>query len=80
MAMFPSSMNSSLASTSSLGTTGTISRYQYSRSHSWFLFSENNSLLRNSSCSSVGALNTALVEDARKPAVDRASKREALDR
>ena len=37
-------------------------------------------LLRNSSSSSVGTLNTALVEDARRPAVDRDSKREALAR
>ena len=72
MAMFPSSINSSLASTSSLGT---ISRYILH-----LLILSCYSLLRNSSSSSVGTLNTALVEDARKPAVDRASKREALDR
>ena len=75
MAMFPSSMNSSLASTSSLGTIGTISRYLL---HVLILGCY--SLFRNSGSSSVGTLNTALVEEARKPAVDRASKREALDR
>ena len=75
MAMFPSSMNSSLASTSSLGTIGTISRYFIC-----VLILVCHSLLRNSSSSSVGTLNTALVEDVRKPAFDRASKKEALDR